>query len=148
MPFPTLRVFRREGDPIEVVTPTYHARYELGEAVRIAGRRRVVRLAHPDDLHAELRWRWQWLDARGYQPTVHEAAVPTLGSDDQLRSAHETPAPTFGAPAHTTEKQAVEAAHTMPTDTHAVQHALDGPLVEPVRGDDEQPVTFGAADGN
>ena len=68
---------RGEGDPIEVITPTYHARYELAEAVRLAGRRRVVRLAHPDDLAAELRWRWQWLDAQGYQAIPHPSAVPT-----------------------------------------------------------------------
>jgi len=63
-------------------------------------------------------------------------------------STNEPPAPTFGAPAHAKDEQAVEAAHTLPTDTQAVQHALDIPLVEPVREDDEQPVTFGATHGN
>ena len=152
---------RGEGDPIEVVTPTYHARYELGEAVRLAGRRRVVRLAHPDDLTAELRWRWQWLDARGYQPTVHEAAVPTLGGDDQTHNAGEIVAPSFGAPAHAIEEQTVNEGQC-PTEPARVpvraqtiaaahddrQEATEGAAPRLLSLDDEQPVTFGAANGN
>jgi len=122
-------------------------------------------LAHPDELAAELRWRWQWLDARGYQPTVHEAAVPTLGGNDQAASARETAAetaaPTFGAPTQTEEAQAEEEAQrptepdvvlvraqTTATGTPDGQDMPTDVVTEPVHRDDEQPVTFGAAHGD
>jgi hypothetical protein len=146
---------RGEGDPIEVVTPTYHARYELAEAVRLAGRRRVVRLAHPDDLATELRWRWQWLDARGYQPTVHDAAVPTFGGAAQVeQSATEPP-----HAAHIESPSVVRLMHTntgvMPVDTPQ-PHQDDPPTIpgadDHMRSEmqhrDDIPASFGGGHGD
>jgi hypothetical protein len=141
---------RGEGDPIEVITPTYHARYELDEAVRIAGRRRVVRLAHPDDLLAELRWRWQWLDARGYQPTVHDVTVPTFGKAAQVEQPMMEPphaAPSVVRPMHTnTGVVPVDTPWPHQDDPPAIPGAADHTRSE-MQHSDDIPASFGGGNG-
>jgi hypothetical protein len=139
---------RGEGDPVEVITPTYHARYELAEAVRIAGRRRVVRLAHPDDLHAELRWRWQWLDAQGYQATPHPTVVPTVvPSLGDAEAAADVP-PAAAAPATVPDED-----HSpIYADDHTARPRHDVGATYAADKDwtrhTQAPLTFGGADGN
>jgi hypothetical protein len=75
---------RGAGEPEVVYTPDYTGPFELLPATHRATMMQVAPLVNPDALDAELAWRWQWLEARQYDP-------PTDASDQKFSDNQPTP---------------------------------------------------------
>jgi hypothetical protein len=84
---------RGAGEPVIVRTPDYAGPWALLDAMRRATMMQVAPLINPEVVDAELAWRWQWLEARGYDP-------PT-DAPDQKFSDNQPPPPTDDPPSTT-----------------------------------------------
>jgi|GEM_PF-5356680 len=73
---------RGYGEPVEVTTPTYTARYALDTALRHIRRTRCASLVDPAIIDHELAWRAAWLERQYYNESSAETYVPALGKHD------------------------------------------------------------------